>query len=185
MRVNLDDLSAWLKANDISREELAQKCNIKRSAIDGWFYRGAIPKTASAMIAQLMNGEKNSPENQDFKPTSVVALELTSEQFRSWNQAAMKDGKLITDWIIETVEEARKHYDELNFLGGNFPSEFRAAEEPVRYKLHDDDGGPIDTTGLTDEQIADKLRGGPLPIKRTKGNILYGKGKPQADEKAE
>lgn len=108
MDTSVEEMLKWIKTSEVPRDEIAKKCNISRNAIDGWIYRGTVPKTARTIIQKMM--ESSASEEKDTKSTpelpgkNYITLELTQEQFEKWSRTALANQQILTEWIIITVE---------------------------------------------------------------------------------
>lgn len=58
-RITKEDVKAWLKTTDQSREWLADKCYVTKPTVNGWFRAaGKIPPAKLALIQMLMEDEQ-------------------------------------------------------------------------------------------------------------------------------
>ena len=128
MSENQDELKvqikAWLKQQNISRNDFAAECFVSPNTVRNWLAKVAIPKDKEALIRLMM--EKTEREKKlkeaaraNWKPFVVM---LSSEDYKLIEEAARRDNM--------TVEKRMKNYYDESSLPEDVSL---AAEVPEEY----------------------------------------------------
>ena len=141
MSENQDELKmqikAWLKQQNISRNDFAAECFVSPNTVRNWLAKVAIPKDKEALIRLMM--EKTEREKKlkqaaraNWKPFVVM---LSFEDYKLIEEAARMDNMTVEEWaeatLIKDVQKRMKnYYDDENSLPDNV---FLAAEVPEEY----------------------------------------------------
>ena len=140
MSENQDELKvqikAWLKQQNISRNDFAAECFVSPNTVRNWLAKVAIPKDKEALIRLMM--EKTEREKKlkeaaraNWKPFVVM---LSSEDYKLIEEAARRDNMTVEEWAEATlIKDAQKrmknYYDD-----SSLPEDVSlAAEVPEEY----------------------------------------------------
>lgn len=133
MSENQDELKvqikAWLKQQNISRNDFAAECFVSPNTVRNWLAKVAIPKDKEALIRLMM--EKTEREKKLRKPFVVM---LSSEDYKLIEEAARRDNMTVEEWAEATlIKDAQKrmknYYDD-----SSLPEDVSlAAEVPEEY----------------------------------------------------
>lgn len=148
MSENQDELKvqikAWLKQQNISRNDFAAECFVSPNTVRNWLAKVAIPKDKEALIRLMM--EKTEREKKlkeaaraNWKPFVVMnwkpfVVMLSSEDYKLIEEAARRDNMTVEEWAEATlIKDAQKrmknYYDE-----SSLPEDVSlAAEVPEEY----------------------------------------------------
>lgn len=141
MSENQDELKvqikAWLKAQNIPRNEFAAACFVSPNTLRNWLAKVAIPKDKEALIRLMMEkteGEKKLKEaaRVNWKPFAVL---LSAEDYKLIEEAAKRDNMTVEEWAEATlIKDAQKrmknYYDDESSILNDTPM---AAEIPEEY----------------------------------------------------
>lgn len=115
MSENQDELKvqikAWLKQQNISRNDFAAECFVSPNTVRNWLAKVAIPKDKEALIRLMM--EKTEREKKlkeaaraNWKPFVVM---LSSEDYKLIEEAARRDNMTVEEWAEATlIKDAQK-----------------------------------------------------------------------------
>lgn len=122
MSENQDELKvqikAWLKAQNISRNDFAAACFVSPNTVRNWLAKVAIPKDKEALIRLMMEkteGEKKLKEaaRANWKPFAVM---LSAEDYKLIEAAARRDHMTVEEWaeatLIRDAQKRMKNYYE-------------------------------------------------------------------------
>ena len=109
MSENQDELKvqikAWLKQQNISRNDFAAECFVSPNTVRNWLAKVAIPKDKEALIRLMM--EKTEREKKlkeaaraNWKPFVVM---LSSEDYKLIEEAARRDNMTVEEWAEATL----------------------------------------------------------------------------------
>ena len=102
---------AWATGNGISREQIAESTGNSKQTISNWRSNG-IPQ-GKQLGCQSLIDQHNLAAYKEIRHS--IPLQPSHAQFRRWNQAALKRGKLIEDWAFEGLDLlADEHFREQN-----------------------------------------------------------------------
>ena len=130
-------IKAWLKQQNISRNDFAAECFVSPNTVRNWLAKVAIPKDKEALIRLMM--EKTEREKKlkeaaraNWKPFVVM---LSSEDYKLIEEAARRDNMTVEEWAEATlIKDAQKrmknYYDDEGSLPGDVSL---AAEVPEEY----------------------------------------------------
>lgn len=132
MSENQDELKvqikAWLKQQNISRNDFAAECFVSPNTVRNWLAKVAIPKDKEALIRLMMEKEA---ARANWKPFVVM---LSSEDYKLIEEAARRDNMTVEEWAEATlIKDAQKrmknYYDD-----SSLPEDVSlAAEVPEEY----------------------------------------------------
>ena len=154
MSENQDELKvqikAWLKQQNISRNDFAAECFVSPNTVRNWLAKVAIPKDKEALIRLMM--EKTEREKKlkeaaraNWKPFVVM---LSSEDYKLIEEAARRDNMTVEEWAEATlIKDAQKrmknYYDD-----SSLPEDVSlAAEVPEEYGAPRRSGLPAASRG--------------------------------------
>lgn len=144
MSENQDELKvqikAWLKQQNISRNDFAAECFVSPNTVRNWLAKVAIPKDKEALIRLMM--EKTEREKKlkeaaraNWKPFVVM---LSSEDYKLIEEAARRDNMTVEEWAEATlIKDAQKrmknYYDDSSLpedvsLGGGSTGGIRSSQ---------------------------------------------------------
>lgn len=141
MSENQDELKmqikAWLKQQNITRNEFAAECIVSPNTVRNWFAKAAIPKDKEALIRLMMDKterEKKLKEaaRANWKPFAVL---LSVDDYKLIEEAAKRDNMTVEEWteatlIADAHKGMRKCYDDESGPPDDIPL---AAEIPDEY----------------------------------------------------
>lgn len=151
MSENQDELKvqikAWLKQQNISRNDFAAECFVSPNTVRNWLAKVAIPKDKEALIRLMM--EKTEREKKlkeaaraNWKPFVVM---LSSEDYKLIEEAARRDNMTVEEWAEATlIKDAQKrmknYYDDSSLpedvsLAAEVPEEYGAPRCNVTAKM--------------------------------------------------
>ena len=118
MSENQDELKvqikAWLKQQNISRNDFAAECFVSPNTVRNWLAKVAIPKDKEALIRLMM--EKTEREKKlkeaaraNWKPFVVM---LSSEDYKLIEEAARRDNMTVEEWAEATLIKDAQEEDE-------------------------------------------------------------------------
>ena len=141
MSENQDELKvqikAWLKQQNISRNDFAAECYVSPNTVRNWLAKVAIPKDKEALIRLMM--EKTEREKKlkeaaraNWKPFVVM---LSSEDYKLIEEAARRDNMTVEEWAEATlIKDAQKRMKNYYDDEGSLPEDVSlAAEVPEEY----------------------------------------------------
>lgn len=141
MSENQDELKvqikAWLKQQNISRNDFAAECFVSPNTVRNWLAKVAIPKDKEALIRLMM--EKTEREKKlkeaaraNWKPFVVM---LSSEDYKLIEEAARRDNMTVEEWAEATlIKDAQKRMKNYYDDEGSLPEDVSlAAEVPEEY----------------------------------------------------
>ncbi|MFK5920892.1 MAG: hypothetical protein QM496_01830 [Verrucomicrobiota bacterium] len=65
-----------------------------------------------------------------LRTNGSMTLEVDMDTFNAWNQAALEDGKIISDWAIDQLTAAAAADPEIQRLAAEDPSIYKTKGEP-------------------------------------------------------
>ena len=110
LMIPFDKIDERLSLLGKDRAWLAEKTNRAASSIGTSLAPNADEKNRSERLQRDLTAAIEAEESRQaeamkqFKNQPLV-LELTREEFRAWNAAAMFDGKLIEDWALDALKK--------------------------------------------------------------------------------
>ena len=141
MSENQDELKvqikAWLKQQNISRNDFAAECYVSPNTVRNWLAKVAIPKDKEALIRLML--EKTEREKKlkeaaraNWKPFVVM---LSSEDYKLIEEAARRDNMTVEEWAEATlIKDAQKRMKNYYDDEGSLPEDVSlAAEVPEEY----------------------------------------------------
>lgn len=141
MSENQDELKvqikAWLKQQNISRNDFAEECFVSPNTVRNWLAKVAIPKDKEALIRLMMEKTEREKKLKEaarahWKPFAVM---LSAEDYKLIEEAARRDNMTVEDGRKATlIKDAQKrmknYYDDESSLPNDIPL---AAEIPEEY----------------------------------------------------
>lgn len=133
MSENQDELKvqikAWLKQQNISRNDFAAECFVSPNTVRNWLAKVAIPKDKEALIRLMMEKEA---ARANWKPFVVM---LSSEDYKLIEEAARRDNMTVEEWAEATlIKDAQKRMKNYYDDEGSLPEDVSlAAEVPEEY----------------------------------------------------
>lgn len=141
MSENQDELKvqikAWLKQQNISRNDFAEECFVSPNTVRNWLAKVAIPKNKEALIRLMMEKTEREKKLKEaarahWKPFAVM---LSAEDYKLIEEAARRDNMTVEEWAEATlIKDAQKrmknYYDDESSLPNDIPL---AAEIPEEY----------------------------------------------------
>lgn len=101
-----DEIKAWLKRLNLSREWLADKIGVSKRTVDNWLSSSIkIPERSASAIRQMIADSEKIAEGIS---TNVFSVECSLEQFRMFSRAALYDGMILEDWALSLLDDAAK-----------------------------------------------------------------------------
>lgn len=109
------EVKDWLKAIGKDRFWLAEKTGVQKCSVDTWLSTSRpISRTAARLISALMVQYQTKTVTMDAQAAvlesdsreSTLSLTVPAEVFDTWNEAAMRDGKLLREWAVDALIEA-------------------------------------------------------------------------------
>lgn len=131
-------IKAWLKAQNISRNDFAAACFVSPNTVRNWLAKVSIPKDKEALIRLMMEkteGEKKLKEaaRANWKPFAVM---LSSEDYKLIEEAARRDNMTVEEWaeatLIKDAQKRMKNYYDESSLPDDTPM---AAETPEEFGI--------------------------------------------------
>lgn len=109
-----DEIKAWLKAYNHTREWLGQQCGgIKLNTVNNWLSTQAnIPDGTLALIRRLMEDDQHEEAERLRKtnPTNqLFSVEVDRFRFRAYCEAALAAGLTLEDWVRLECDKAANH----------------------------------------------------------------------------
>lgn len=113
MRPTKDDIKAWLKNTQRSREWLASQFgDTKKKTVDNWLSSNQdIPIGILTAIGRMMEDDRRLAD-AEAKSSSIghgdqqiFSVQVNLETFRSYNRAAVARGLTLEEWIIKTCDD--------------------------------------------------------------------------------
>lgn len=145
MSENQDELKvqikAWLKQQNISRNDFAEECFVSPNTVRNWLAKVAIPKDKEALIRLMMEKTEREKKLKEaarahWKPFGKpFAVMLSAEDYKLIEEAARRDNMTVEEWAEATlIKDAQKrmknYYDDESSLPNDIPL---AAEIPEEY----------------------------------------------------
>lgn len=110
MATSKDDIKAWLKAHNRTRDWLASQLFVQKKTVDNWLSSPkAIPDDKLALIARLMADDEatEARRRQQLDPVAqVFSIEVDLPTFRAYSQAAKVHHLTIEEWAIAELNAA-------------------------------------------------------------------------------
>ena len=102
------EIKAWLKANSLSREWIAEKIGVSKRTVDNWLSSNIeIPPRSIAAITALMD---DTAKIADGLRSQVFSVECSLEQFRQFSRAALEAGQTLEEWSVSVLESEARDY---------------------------------------------------------------------------
>ena len=117
------DLKTWMDEHRVTVDRAAEIFGKSAGTIRNWRSAG-VPENLREWVASRIHEETERLGNQ---LPDQITLRPDADQFDQWNRAALDDGKIVRDWIYETLDRAAAE-DLYNTGTGNVRN-FRVAEE--------------------------------------------------------
>lgn len=99
----------WMDRKGLRPDELADRFGVERQTIANWRSAG-VPKRRTAHVLSVMASwpDAPGPSGPNIQP---LLLQATIDQFDRWNRAALSEGKIVREWIIESLDKMSKMPD--------------------------------------------------------------------------
>lgn len=120
MSENQDELKvqikAWLKQQNISRNDFAEECFVSPNTVRNWLAKVAIPKDKEALIRLMMEKTEREKKLKEaarahWKPFAVM---LSAEDYKLIEEAARRDNMTVEEWaeatLIKDAQKRMKNY---------------------------------------------------------------------------
>jgi len=110
MEITQDSIKQWLGDHpERDRHWLAEQCDSDKRTVDNWLSspRG-VPAKAIIIIGNLMRADLEAEKAKLPAPPMNLTLEVNTEQFDRYSRAALKEGKIITEWILSVIDDAAR-----------------------------------------------------------------------------
>lgn len=103
-----DEIKAWLKKFNHSREWLGEKCgNLQKRSVDNWLSSPKeIPEGTLALIGRLMEDDERAEaerRQKESQPLSNVVIRVDTDEFEDWCQAGLKHQQTVTDYCLAAI----------------------------------------------------------------------------------
>jgi hypothetical protein len=155
MNFTKDELAAWLKSHNRSREWLAEATGKSLGTIHNWFSNRSIPEDARTTIALLMERDlQATPESSGVDETGLITF--TTAEFERIERARLAVGNpprpefyrnAIIQYLddqeeLDEIQEAKERDDDdLALLADEAPAADLPARKPVTYPTGQGKGG--------------------------------------------
>ena len=109
MNPTKDKIKKWLKKEGHSREWLGKQCGgMSKNTVNNWLSTSiSIPEATLSLIGRLI-AEDEERHKDKADPEHHLILTVPLVEFRSWEQAALLDGKTTTDYCVKSIRDAYK-----------------------------------------------------------------------------
>jgi hypothetical protein len=94
----------WMDDRGISPEKAAGLFGKSAGTIRNW-RSGGVPENLRDWVIKRME-ELNKTTPAPVVLPERISLELTAEEFDTWNRAALAEGKILREWIIDALDRA-------------------------------------------------------------------------------
>lgn len=94
-----EEFRDWMDQRRLSAPQVAEALHVSEQTVRHW-RSGGIPPRRQPVVKEWMRAFDQRADVQvaDLRKQTLI-IEPTRDEFRSWNQAALLDGKLMEDWI--------------------------------------------------------------------------------------
>jgi hypothetical protein len=99
----MKQFNEWMDARGMTPNEAASKFGKSAGTIRNWRSIGVPQNLQDWVLARMGEIDSSSPVSAT---SERVSLEITREQFTSWNRAALLEGKIIYDWAADVLDDA-------------------------------------------------------------------------------
>lgn len=111
-----EEIKAWLKACNHSRNWLAEEIGVRPRTVDNWLSSPqVIPEGKLKLIERLMQDDEAAERErlQKLQPTAqVYSLQVDYPMFRLISRAALAHQQTIEDWSVEQIERAARQWEQ-------------------------------------------------------------------------
>ncbi len=99
----------WMDAHGISAETVASSLKVGIQTVKNWRSIG-VPERRKAHVNYFMSTWKeHAGDAADLRQTLI--LRPTPDQFDTWNDAALAEGKRISSWALEGLDTLAREYE--------------------------------------------------------------------------
>lgn len=103
--VTSKEVKEWLKSHGKTYVWLANQIYVSPHTVNGWLSNGkSIPKLRQEQIRDFIACYEQERAGEHALQ-SCLTLALDAEMFDCWNEAAGREGKLIREWVIDSLDQ--------------------------------------------------------------------------------
>lgn len=99
------DFREWMDRNNLTSESLAPLINRSKGTIENWRSQRVPDRARTELTAFMERYDAEKAAEAAKELVDVINLEVTPEQFDSWNKAALEEGLIIREWAIKGLDE--------------------------------------------------------------------------------
>lgn len=106
----INEFRDWMDARGLKSDDVASKFDVSPQTISHWRSQG-VPERRQSLVRYIMSTWTQAPEAAGSGVRQQIVVRPTPEQFDRWNDAALAEGKRISDWALEGLDRLAAEWD--------------------------------------------------------------------------
>lgn len=113
-----DELRTWMSFHKLTLEQAAEMFGVEKQTVANWRSAG-VPVRRAPHVRAVMDKYPMHGGGTAQLLNQPLLIQASRDQFRRWNAAAVREGKLIEDWAIEGLDQLAAEWEGELHSGGS------------------------------------------------------------------